>query len=215
MSSTEEMPFSSRKIASSRTAPRIRLATNPGISLCSTTGSLPSRRARSATASTVASSAPSTSTQRITSAGLKKCMLATRSGRPVASASCDDMIADEFVVRIACGGASLSRRAKTSRLTSSFSTAASITTSAVDAAASRSVVNVSRAKAASTSSRVRRPLSTSRSSRERRDDSARASASSVRSVTVVSWPARAQTMAICAPIVPAPTTSTLSIVRLP
>jgi hypothetical protein len=31
----------------------------------------------------------------------------------------------------------------------------------------------------------------------------------------VSWPARAQTMAICAPIVPAPTTSTLSIVRLP
>ena len=32
MSSTEEMPFSSRKIASSRTAPRIRLATNPGIS---------------------------------------------------------------------------------------------------------------------------------------------------------------------------------------
>jgi hypothetical protein len=58
------MPFSSRKIASSRTAPRIRLATKPGISLRSTTGSLPSRRARSATDSTVATSAPSTSTQR-------------------------------------------------------------------------------------------------------------------------------------------------------
>ena len=53
------------------------------------------------------SSDPTTSTQRITSAGLKKCMLATRSGRPVASASCDDMIADELVVRIVCGGARL------------------------------------------------------------------------------------------------------------
>ena len=209
MSSTDATPCSSRKIASSRAAPRIRLATKPGISLRSTTGCLPSCSVRATTVSTVASdvSGPrTTSTQRITSAGLKKCMLATRSGRPVASAICDDMIADEFVVRIACGGATLSSRAKTSRLTSSFSTAASITRSAPAAAASRSVLKVSRAKAASTSSRVRRPFATSRSSRACSWDRARSSASSVRSVTVVSWPASAQTMAICAPIVPAPTT---------
>jgi hypothetical protein len=70
------------------------LATKPGISLRSTTGSLPSWRVSATTASTVASDVAgprTTSTQRITSAGLKKRMLATRSGRPVASASCDDM----------------------------------------------------------------------------------------------------------------------------
>jgi hypothetical protein len=96
------------------------------------------------------------------------------------------MIADEFVVRIVCAGTILSSRAKTSRLTSSFSSAASITRSAAAAAASTSVLKVSRAKAASTSSRVRRPFATSRSSRACNWDVARSSASSATSVTVVS-----------------------------
>ena len=71
-----------------------------------------------------------TSTHFITSAGLKKCMLHTRSGRPVASAIRDETMLEELVARIACGGRRRSRSANTSRLTSSFSTAASITKSA-------------------------------------------------------------------------------------
>ena len=121
MSSNDATPCSSRKIASSRSACRIRLATKPGISLCSTTGCLPSRRASSSTVSKVSSEVAgerTTSTQAITSAGLKKCMLATRSGRPVASAICDETMVEELVARIACGGAALSSRAKISRLTS-------------------------------------------------------------------------------------------------
>ena len=96
------------------------------------------------------------------------------------------MIADEFVARIARGGATVSRRAKTSRLTSSFSTAASMTRSAVAAAASRSVVNLRRANAASTSSRLRRAFATSRSMRARSVVSARSSASAETSDAPVS-----------------------------
>ena len=39
------------------------------------------------------------------SAGLKKCTLQTRSGRPVASAIRDETMLEELVARIACGGA--------------------------------------------------------------------------------------------------------------
>ncbi len=83
-------------------------------------------------------------------AGLKKCRLQTRSGRPVASAIRDDTMLDEFVARIACGGATRSRSANNARLMSSFSTAASMTKSAVDAAVVRSVLKDSRPKASST-----------------------------------------------------------------
>ena len=68
-----------------------------------------------------------TSTHFMISAGLKKCRLQTRSGRPVASAIRDETMLEELVARIACGGATRSRSANSCRLTSSFSTAASMT----------------------------------------------------------------------------------------
>ena len=189
MSSNDATPCSSREIASSRSACKIRLATKPGISLRSATGCLPSRRASSSTVSNVSSEVAgerTTSTQAITSAGLKKCMLATRSGRPVASAICDEVMVEELVVRIACGGVASSSRAKISRLTSRRSTAASMTRSASAAAASRSVSKASRSNAASTSERLIRPFSTLRSSRTCSWSDARCSASGEMSCTVVS-----------------------------
>ena len=86
--------------------------------------------------------------------------------------------------------------------------AASITRSAWVAQASRSVEKVRRSKAAATSSGVRRPLLTSRSMRACSCSDARSTASWAMSTTSVSYPASAQTMAICEPMAPAPTTVT-------
>ena len=91
---------------------------------------------------------------------------------------------DELVARIACGGAARSRSANNRRLTSSFSIAASMTKSAVAAAAVRSVLKVSRPKAASTSFLLRRFFSISRDMRWRSWMSARSSASCAMSVIV-------------------------------
>src|SRR5690606_25145750 len=94
-------------------------------------------------------------------------------------------------------------------LTSSFSTAASMTTSASTAAPSRSVVDSSRANAASDSACESRPLATLRSMTPVRFARAFSRLSSAMSCRRTRYPARAHAIAICAPIAPAPTTRIL------
>jgi hypothetical protein len=76
-------------------------------------------------------------------------MLHTRSGRRVLAASFDGTKLDEFEVRIVPSGHSSSSRENRPCLTARSSMAASMTKSADAAAASSSVVNASRANAAS------------------------------------------------------------------
>ena len=190
------------------------MATKPGISCLRRTGVFPRDSTKETIRSTVSGAVPewgTTSTQAITSAGLKKWRLHTLSGRAVASATREETMLDEFVTSSVWSGQTASSSEKIVRLTERSSTAASITRSAVAAAASRSVVRVSRSHAASTSSRVRRSFSTSR---ERRCSScvrARSSWSWLMSTREVPYPARAQTAAIWDPMVPAPRTTTVRI----
>ena len=92
--------------------------------------------------------------------GLKKCMPMTRSGRLVAAASLVMEIEDVLLARIVSGAQRPSSRPNTSRLTSSFSNTASIT-SCARATSLRSVLGVTRPKIASRSSGVNLPFSVS------------------------------------------------------
>ena len=134
-------------------------------------------------------------------------MLSTLSGRLVASAMRDEMMLDEFVVRMAWGGHILSSSAKQARLASWFSMMASMTKSALPAAAWREGAKVSRWRAAAVCSAVRRPLATRSSSHLVAHASAFFTASGMASQTLVLYPARAHTMAICDPMAPAPMTA--------
>ncbi len=105
-----------------------------------------------------------TSTSGWTGAGLKKWMPRTRSGREVACAKRMIGIDEVFDAKIASSSVTTSsRRAKIDFLISSFSLAASMT-SCRSASSAMSVVNRSRALAASLSAAVSLPFSTARAS---------------------------------------------------
>ena len=115
---------------------------------------MPIRRASSSTASAVASEVAMpriTSTRAMTGTGFMKCMPMNRSGRPVAAARRVMEIEEVFDARMAAGAQIRSSLPKSSFLMSSFSTIASTTASAFPRA-SRSVVVVSRPRAAALSS---------------------------------------------------------------
>ncbi len=99
----------------------------PLISFCITTGTLSSVSTSATAAARVSAEVcgpRTTSTHFITSAGLKKWMLITRSGRWVASAIRDGTKLEEFEARMVRSGHSASSRRKISCFTGRFSTAA-------------------------------------------------------------------------------------------
>src|SRR5580700_6265805 len=134
-------------------------------------------------------------------------MLQQSSGRAVASARRDTTMLLELVAIPAFGGRCASSAAKISRLTDGTSTTASIAQADPDAAPARSGVGWTRSAAASAASASSRPFSTRRSSHCRFETMARSSTSALTSTSATSMPWSAACCAICAPIVPAPTTS--------
>src|SRR5215212_696597 len=173
-----------------------RLTRKPGPSAASMTClpiARPSSRTRSSAASPDAAPA-TTSTSRITGAGLKKCMPTTRSGPGTPAAISVTESDDVFVASTQSGPAASATRESSSRLSSSDSGAASMTISAPASAAS-SPAGSSRAAAAS-------------SRRRRARSSPRSSAAASGSCTSVRAPAAAASCAMPAPIVPAPRTPT-------
>ena len=184
--------------------------------MSSCTGSLPILRTNSTAAAIVSSevSGPRiTSTQRMTSAGLKKWTLQKRSRARSPVAIAEGTKLEEFEARIVPAGDRRSSVANSSRLTSSFSIAASMTRSTPHEASSRTSVVRSRENAASISAEEAVPLSILRCIRPRSEDTARSSASRDTSLSTTSYPDRAQTMAIWEPIAPAPTTRTEVMLR--
>ena len=139
-------------IASPMKPSNTELVMNPRTSLRQTTGVFLSFLA-SSTVSCTASSLDFwpriTSTRGIITAGLKKCMPTTRSGREVASAIWVMGSELVFVANTACSGAHSSNFRNKSRLSSKFSGAASTTKSAFSTAALRSAVGAIRAKVGS------------------------------------------------------------------
>src|ERR1700693_330189 len=134
-------------------------------------------------------------------------MLQQSSGRRVASASRDTTILLELVAIPASAGRLASSAANTSRLTDATSTTASIAHAAPEAARGRSLIAVTPRAAASAASRSSLPFSTRRSSSCRFDAIARCSSSGFTWTSATSIPWSAACWEICAPIVPAPTTS--------
>jgi hypothetical protein len=169
-------------------------------------GVLPSLRARSATASTVASEVRSPrmiSTSAITGTGLKKCMPTNRSGRPVAAARRVIEIDEVLVAMIVPGEAMASTFCRILILIASFSVAASMIRS-VPASESAEVLVLIRDITVSLSASVSVPLRTERSSDPDTVFSARSSAASLTSWTTAFNPATAQACAMPLPMVPAP-----------
>ncbi len=143
------------------------MTTNPGVEV-TWIGVLPQARAVAATraaTSGAVSSPETTSTRRITGAGLKKCMPATRSGWRSGAAIAETDSEEVFVARMQSAPSTFSRPPNSSRLISIDSAAASIT-SRLGARSARSAAGLSRAAAASASPRSIRP----RSARLRRTD---------------------------------------------
>ena len=131
------------------------------ISSAARTGVRPMRSASAVTASAASalvSSPGTTSTSRIRTGGLKKCMPQTRSGRSTSAAIAVTESEEVFVASTASGPQAAASRPKTSRFTASDSGAASTTNSQPDRSSSRGAAS-SRAEAASASSRVQRPRS--------------------------------------------------------
>ena len=140
----------------------MRLVMKPGDSLMVTV-SLPMLAATSRVAARVASlvSRPRTiSTSFILCTGLKKCMPTKRGARVVAAAISVMLREDVLEAKMVSGAQTWSIFENSSILSSMFSGTASMTKSACATAASRSVVVVSRAKAASACSRCTSPRST-------------------------------------------------------
>src|SRR5699024_1398122 len=176
------------------------------------TGVLPMRLATSVTSSTVSRLVETvviTSASFMTGAGLKKCSPTTLSGRPVSAAISVTDNEDVLVAKIVPGGQILSRSPKTSCLMFMCSGTASTTKSASERS-SREVVKVRRASIAARSSSLSFPLPTARESDLSTWPRPRSHASWSLSTPTTLKPARANTSAIPAPIVPSPTTPTLS-----
>ena len=140
-----------------------------------------------------------TSTRRMTGAGLKKCMPTTRPGSAAALAIAVIGI-DEVLEASTARGAISPRAAKSSRLSSRRSGAASMTSPAGASSAS------SAAAATSPGSRSRRPFARQRSRPSAICRRPRSRASGTGSCSSVRAPAAAASCAIPAPMVPAPTT---------
>ena len=179
---------------------------NPGVAEAWTTclpQSCASRVTAAATAGSVARPL-TTSTSRITGAGLKKCRPTRRPGwlSPAAMAVGDSE--EVLVASTQCGVTTFSRSANRACLTARSSATASIT-HAAGASSPRSPATISWRP---DGSRSRRPLATSRATRSRTAATARPAAPSATSYTMTGWPATAATCAIPAPMVPAPTTAT-------
>src|SRR5699024_6593661 len=176
------------------------------------TGVLPMRLATSVTSSTVSRLVETvviTSASFMTGAGLKKCSPTTLSGRPVSAAISVTDNEDVLVAKIVPGGQILSRSPKTSCLMFMCSGTASTTKSASERS-SREVVKVMRASIAARSSSLIFPLPTARERDLSTWPRPRSHASWSISTPTTLKPARANTSAIPAPIVPSPTTPTLS-----
>src|SRR5258706_9669073 len=188
---------------------RMRLAANPGLFLTST-GALPIFCVSTLTVSNVASdvcSARISSTSCIIGTGLKKCMPITCAGRLVAAAILVSEIDEVFEARIACGLATRSRSAKILSLRSTFSVAASTTTSQ-PAIASRLVAVLMRPSAACLSASLIFCFASSRSRLFATASAPRLTAASLMSVITTSTPLVAITCAMPLPMVPAPTMPT-------
>src|SRR6516164_12747 len=177
---------------------------NPGVADAWTT-CLPQSCASLVTAAATAGSVASpltTSTSRITGAGLKKCRPTRRPGwlSPAAMAVGDSE--EVLVASTQSGATTFSRSANRACLTARSSATASITHRA-GASSPRSAATVSRR-----STSPRRPLATSLATRSRIAVTARPAAPSMASYSMTGWPATAATCAMPAPMVPARTTAT-------
>src|SRR5260370_3229563 len=160
-----------------------------------------SRVTAAATAGSVARPL-TTSTSRITGAGLKKCIPTSRPGwlSPAAMAVGDN---DEgFVASTQSGATTFSRSANRACLTARSSATASITHRAC-ARSPSSAATDSRSAAGSM-----RPLAAHEATRSRIAPAARAAAPSTASYTMTGWPATAATRARPPPMGPAPMTAT-------
>ncbi len=170
---------------------------------------LSTSRIASASTSADVRGAPTTSTRRMSGAGLKKCMPSTRSGWCVADAIAATERALVFVARPQAGEALWSSVRKMVRLRSRSSNAASITQSASDATSSS---EVSRRNPASRASIHSPELAASVCLVARRARPSRIRcrpswvAASSTSYSATSWPFSRASWAMPDPIVPAPTT---------
>ena len=140
----------------------------------------------------------------MTCAGLKKWVPTTASGRRVAAAISFTSSEEVFVASTASGFATLSRRAKTSRLTPISSNTASTKKSAPPRSSNLSARRI-RAVRRSASAASIFPLPTARERLPATAASPRAHASPDSSNTVTGIPAAAKESAIPRPMVPKPT----------
>ncbi|CAB4835406.1 unannotated protein [freshwater metagenome] len=185
---------------------------NPALSP-TTTGSFPSPRANSATASTTSgeeTTVRTISTKACTGAGLKKCRPTTCEGRPVATEISVTESDDVLLAKIACGGVMASRAANKALLISMLSGTASTTRSTSDKSL-RLVVKVMRESSAMRSSSDNLPFATALVVEPSMVLTPRARSTSVVSTAQTCDPLRAMTSAIPAPMVPKPMTPTLVI----
>src|SRR5579864_446771 len=141
-------------------------------------------------------------------------MLTQRSGRRVEPATLLMPMVEELLASTASGGATWSSSANTERLSSRSSKTASITKSASPPASRRWVVVRTRSSAAWASSCDSLPFSTRRARWPPFESLALRSCSSLLSWSQTSTPCSAACCAICAPMLPAPTT-TSRVMRVP
>ncbi len=183
-----------------------KLTRKPGVSFTAT-GVRPRRLPRAvrlAITASVVSGPRITSTSFITGTGLKKCIPAIRSGCSMPAAIAPIGSDEVFEARIASGPATASRRLKTSRLTSSFSTMAS-TTASQPARSSRAPAGSMRPIAASVSTSSALPSATRFLRRAAIFSRALAAAPSMASNRRTDTPPWAATCAMPDPMAPAPT----------
>ncbi len=207
MRSNGAIPSCRRRSASRPNGRLQRLTRKPGPSAARMTSlpiASPVARARASAVSPDSSPATSSSS-RISGAGLKKCIPTTRSGclAPAATAVTSR---EEVLVASTQSSATISlSRPSSSSFSSSDSGAASITSSHSRRSSSAGAASSSPAPR-SASSALQRPRSAPRARCPRAASSPCSSACSTGSCTRVRVPASAPSCAIPAPIVPAPTT---------
>ena len=175
------------------------------------TSTLPSRWASASTSATTSGSVTTvrtTSTSFITGAGLKKCSPTTLPGREVATEISVTDREEVLVARIVSGGQTASSRVNSSRLRSSRSGTASITSS-TSLRSSTEVPNAIRPSSSACSVSVSLPRCTARPVDPSRCPRPRSRASASFSTAITSSPDRASTSAMPAPMVPSPITPTV------
>ena len=160
-----------------------------------------------ATTSSAVATVCTTSTRRITWAGLKKCRPTTSPGLLVAAAHCTTGSELVVVARIAPGLQISSRFSKSARLMVRSSTTAS-TTRSTRARSSSRALPVNRLRAASRSCSVARPRCTAFSRPWATSACIAATFASERATKTTSRPARARTCTMPTAMVPDPTTPT-------